>query len=282
MADSNSANMKILADCHVHSTFSGDGKSEMEDIVTAAINKGLCELCFTEHNDLCFPYENTEDPEGYFDLNTDSYLYEVLLMREKYWDKIKIGFGVELGMQTDAVEANRSYAKSNDFDFLIYSCHIVNKKDPYYPAYFEGRSEEAAMREYFQCILDNLKLYKDYDVLGHLDYAIRYAPNADKNYSYSQYSDLIDPILSTVIADGKGIEINTAGLRKHNLKDVNPNTDILRRYRELGGKIVTVGSDAHSAEEVGADFDRAAQVLKAAGFDYYCTFERRKPSVHNF
>lgn len=271
--------MAIKADFHVHSTFSGDGKSPMEEEVVSAINKGLTHICFTEHNDIGFPYCGKDD-EGLFDLNTDSYLYELLRLRGIYGDKINIGFGVELGMQTDVFRENAVYAKSYDFDFIIFSCHIVNKRDPYYPEYFENRSEEEALREYFQCILDNVKLFNNYDVVGHLDYAIRYAPETDKNYSYFKYKDLIDKILETVIDNGRGIEVNTAGIRKYYLKDVHPNTDILKRYRELGGEIITVGSDSHTAGYEAADFDRAYEALKAAGFEYYCTFEGRIASYH--
>ena len=170
--------------------------------------------------------------------------------------------------------------RRSDFDFIVFSCHIVNKRDPYYPEYFENRSEEEALREYFQCILDNVKLFNNYDVVGHLDYAVRYAPETDKNYSYYKYKDIIDKILETVIDNGRGIEVNTAGIRKYYLKDVHPNTDILRRYKELGGEIITVGSDSHTAGYEAADFDRAYEALKAAGFEYYCTFEGRIASYH--
>lgn len=272
--------MAITADFHLHSNYSGDGKSPMEDIVKSAINRGLKQICFTDHNDINFPYENTGDEPGMFDLNTDAYLYDIIRLRQKYEGQLKIGFGVELGMQTDAFRENAIYAKSYDFDFIIFSCHVVNKIDPYYPIYFEGRSEEEALREYFQCILDNVKMFNNYDVLGHLDYAIRYAPETDKNYSYFKYKDLIDKILETVIDNGKGIEVNTAGIRKYYLKDVHPNTDVLRRYKELGGEIITVGSDAHTAGWEGADFDRAYESLKAAGFEYYCTFENRVAEYH--
>jgi len=274
--------MAILADFHLHTTHSGDGKSSMEEYIQSAIGKGLKHICFTEHNDIGFPYENTVDAEGMFDLNTDSYLYELIQMRNKYENQIKIGFGVELGMQTDQFRPNAIYAKSYDFDFIIFSCHVVNKRDPYYPEYFEGRSEEEALREYFQCILDNVKLFNNYDVLGHLDYAVRYAPETDKNYSYFKYKDLIDPILETVIDNGRGIEINTAGIRKYYLKDVHPTTDIIKRYKELGGEIITVGSDAHTSGWEATDFHRAEEALKAAGFDYYCTFENRIATFNKF
>ncbi len=269
--------MAVLADYHMHSTFSGDAKSPMEDMVKASIDKGLKEICFTEHNDILFPYSE-EDREGMYEVNTDSYLYELLCMREKYQDKIKIGFGVELGMQDIALKLNEDYAKSFDFDFIIFSCHIVNGTDPYYPPYFEGRSEEEAVREYFDCILSNVKAFNNYDVVGHLDYVVRYAPQKDKNYSYEKYKDVIDKILLTLVENGRGLEINTSGFGYHNLKDVHPAREILKRYKELGGEIVTVGSDAHVAENVGGFFDKAKEALEAAGFEYYTTFEKRKPA----
>ena len=145
-----------------------------------------------------------------------------------------------------------------------------------------NKTEEEIIREYFQCILDNVKLFNNFDVLGHLDYAVRYAPETDKNYNYLKYKDLIDPILETVIEKGKGIEINTAGIRKYYLKDVHPTTDIIKRYKELGGEIITVGSDAHTAGWEATDFHRAEEALKAAGFDYYCTFENRIATFNKF
>lgn len=269
--------MAVLADYHMHSTFSGDAESPMEDMVKAAIDKGLSEICFTEHNDILFPYSES-DKKGMYEVNTDSYLYELLCMREKYGDRIKIGFGVELGMQDIALSLNEKYAKSFDFDFIIFSCHIVNGKDPYYPPYYEGRSEEEALREYFECILESIKKFNDYNVVGHLDYIVRYAPDTDKNYCYDKYKDILDKILKTLIESGRGIEINTAGLKRYKLKDVHPCTEVVRKYREMGGEIITVGSDAHNTGDIAIDFDRAQEVLKASGFKYYTTFEKRKPS----
>lgn len=270
--------MAILYDQHLHTTNSGDSKAPMEEVIQSAIAKGLKGLTFTEHNDIDFPYIPGE--EGMFDLNTDSYLYELIQMKEKYAGQIDIRFGVELGMQTDVFRKNAVYAKAYDFDFIIFSCHVVNGKDPYYPQFWADRSDEEAMHEYFQCILDNVKMFHNFDVLGHLDYPVRYAPNKDANYSYDRHRVLIDRILETLIDNGNGLEINTAGIRKSNLRDVHPYNDILKRYKELGGEIVTVGSDSHVVGQEGADFDRAAEALKNAGFDYYCTFDKRVASYH--
>lgn len=266
--------MPITADYHVHSYFSGDSDTPMEQMIQSAIARGLKHICFTEHQDFDFPYEMTKDKPGMWDLNADSYLYELLSMRDKYESQIKIHFGVELGMQPQCVRKNLIFAREHEYDFIIASSHICNGIDPYYPAFYEGRSEEEAYREYFESILTNVKLYNNFDVYGHLDYVVRYGPNKDKNYSYEAYKDVIDPILSYLIENEKGIEINTAGLVK-GLNNPNPSKDIIKRYRELGGEIITIGSDSHMPDTLGAHFDKAAEILTDCGFKYYCVFEKR-------
>ena len=171
---------------------------------------------------------------------------------------------------------NLLYARSFAFDFIIGSTHVVNQKDPYYPDYFIGRNEEEAFREYFQTIIDNIKKFTSFDVCGHLDYVVRYGPNIDRDYSYEKYKDLFDFMLTLLLEAEKGIELNTGSLRR-GTKDVSPCTEIIKRYKELGGEIITVGSDAHNSKDIAADFDLAAQILKDCGFKYYSVFENRMP-----
>lgn len=270
--------MPITADYHLHSSFSGDSDTPMEEMILQGIRKGLTQMCFTEHQDFDYPVSE-ETPEGLFDLNPDSYLYEFLKCREKYINKITLVFGVELGLQPHLSRKNAAFIKAQEYDFVIASSHLCNGRDPYYPAFYEGRAQEAAYLEYFESILDNLKVFSSFDVYGHLDYVVRYGPQKDNGYTYEQYRDIIDKILIKLIQDGKGIELNTGGLMK-GLREANPCTAILRRYKELGGEIITVGSDAHTPERIAACFDRAAEMLTDCGFRYYCTFERRSASFH--
>ncbi|MCM1251600.1 MAG: histidinol-phosphatase HisJ family protein [Clostridium sp.] len=270
--------MPITADYHMHSSFSGDSDSPMEEMILQGIRIGLTHMCFTEHQDFDFPVSE-QFPAGFFEINPDSYLYDFLKYREKYADKIALGFGVELGLQPHLSKKNAAFAKAHDYDFIIASSHLCNRQDPGFPEFYEGKSEKEAFREYFESILENLKFFSNFDVYGHLDYIVRYAPNQDKNYSYEQYRDIIDAILEKLIADGKGIEVNTAGLSK-GLKDVHPCRAVIRRYKELGGEIITVGSDAHRPEHIAAHFDKAAAVLSECGFRYYCTFEKRSAAFH--
>lgn len=265
--------MPITADCHLHSSHSGDSNTPMEEMVLRGIELGLDTMCFTEHHDIDLPV-SPEEPENIFCLNTDAYLYDLATLKEKYEEKIRLLFGVELGLQPQILRPVSVYAKSYEFDFIIGSSHVCHGRDPYYPDFYEGRSEEAAYREYFESVLENVKKYSCYDVYGHLDYVVRYGPNRDRDYSYEKYGDILDEILRTLIAKEKGLEVNTGGLDK-GLKDLHPCTDILKRYRELGGEIITVGSDAHAPGNVAEHFDRAAKVLQECGFRYYTVFEKR-------
>lgn len=270
--------MALTTDFHMHSSYSGDSDTPMEQMASQALKAGLTQICFTEHMDYDYP-TNEEIPEGYFEFNTDAYLFDLLRLREKYDGQLKILFGVELGLQPHLMRKLAVYAKSYEFDFIIGSTHVCHGKDPYYASFYEGRPEEEAYREYFTSTYESIKKFQNFDVYGHLDYVVRYGPNKDSEYSYEKYKDVIDPILSFLIEHEKGLEINTGGL-KYGLRDVNPCADILKRYRELGGEIVTVGSDAHVPEYVGYRFDTAAEILKACGFKYYTTFEHRMPEFH--
>lgn len=270
--------MPITADCHLHSSHSGDSDTPMEEMVLEGISRGLTTMCFTEHNDFEYP-PSPEEPDNIFLLNTDSYLYDLLKLKEKYADKIRILFGVELGLQPHIVRQNAVYAKSYDFDFIIGSSHLCHGIDPYYPAFYEGRTDEEAYREYFESILENIKKFSNFDVYGHLDYVVRYGASKDRNYSYEKYKDIFDEILKLLLEKEKGIELNTGGLSK-GLKDVHPCTGILKRYRELGGEIITIGSDAHAPSHIGDFFERACEILKECGFQYYTIFEKRTPEYH--
>ena len=122
----------------------------------------------------------------------------------------------------------------------------------------------------------DIKNNPDFDVLGHIDYVIRYGKEKERAYSYHKYADVIDEILKTLIHNGKGLELNTAGW-KYGLSFAHPHPDILKRYRELGGEILTVGSDGHKPEHIAYDFHRINDLLKECGFKYYTEFRQRKP-----
>lgn len=267
--------MAILTDYHMHSSFSGDSQASMESMIDQAIKLGLTHICFTEHMDMDFPVTEGE-PIIDFEVNVDSYLYELLRCRQKYEGKIRINFGIELGLQPQLFREHAILTKQHEFDFIIGSSHICNGRDPYYSAFYEERSEEDAYREYFQSEIDNIKKFSSFDVYGHLDYVVRYGPNKDREYTYEKYKDLLDKIIDLLLDKEKGLEINTGGI-KYGLRELHPLTEILKRYREKGGEIITIGSDAHTPDGIAKGFERAAEVLTECGFKYYTIFENRLP-----
>lgn len=129
---------------------------------------------------------------------------------------------------------------------------------------------------YLEVILQNVKVYHDYCVYGHLDYAVRYCPDKNYQFIYQDYADLIEEILKTIIEDGKGIEVNTGGY-KYGLGYPNPHPDILKRYLELGGEILTIGSDGHCPEHMAYDFPKLRELLTSLGFRFYTIFQNQSP-----
>lgn len=261
----------ILWDTHMHSQFSGDSKAPQDDMVAAAIGKKLAGICFTDHLDIDYP----DDPELFL-LDLPNYSASVDALREKYKATFPILMGLELGLQPHLASIHDEILSQYPFDFVIGSSHLVHGVDPYYPPYFEGRSEREAFDEYFESILENISAFNNFDVYGHLDYVVRYSPSRGASYNYGDHVDIIDEILKALIAKGKGIEINTAGF-KYGLDHPNPTEDIIKRYRELGGEMITVGADAHEPTHVGYDFDRVCGILADAGFRYFTVFKERKP-----
>lgn len=266
--------MAILTDYHTHSYFSGDCNTPMESMITKAVSLGMTHLCFTEHLDLDYPVREGESLD--FNLATDQYRSEFLTLKEKYAKNPQLLWGVELGLQKHIFSELHNYVQNHPFDFIIASSHLCNGGDPYYPDFFEGRKEDDIYEEYFSSILENVKIFTDYDVYGHLDYIVRYGPNKDARYSYEKYRDIFDSLLKVIIEKGKGIELNTGGV-KYGLKDLHPASSVLKRYKELGGEIITIGSDAHTPENLLHHFSRAKAVLEECGFQYYTIFKERKP-----
>lgn len=261
----------MLWDTHMHTRYSGDSTAEPENMINAAIQCKLDGICVTDHMD--YDYPNDSD---LFLFDVAAQQKELLILKEKFKASIPVLIGIELGLQPQVSGMNQELLKSYDFDFVIGSSHVVHGFDPYYKEYYEGKSEHEAYLEYFESILENISAFDDFDVYGHIDYVVRYGPNKNEEYSYRKYADVIDEIFIQLIQKGKGIELNTAGL-KYGLGHPHPTEDALKRYRELGGEILTLGSDAHKPEHVAYDFKRVPEILKDAGFRYYTVFENRKP-----
>lgn len=262
-------------DTHMHCSFSGDCDSTPQSMIQAAISKGLSGICFTDHMD--YDYPQYPDNPVFFEFDLHEYNTVIHSLQARYAGQIPVLYGIELGLQPHLADRHTQLLRDNSFDFVIGSSHVVNGKDPYYASYYEGRTEREAYLEYFMSILENIQAFHDFDVYGHIDYVVRYGPDKNTFYSYAEYADIIDEILKLLIRFGKGMEVNTAGFR-YGLGQPNPCEDILKRYRELGGEILTLGADAHAPEHIAYDFNRLPQLLKSCGFSYYTVFKNRKAS----
>lgn len=268
----------MLWDVHMHTNFSGDSAATPESMIQGAKEKGLSGMCFTDHFDLDY----IGVPEGYFVADLERYVpkcYQLIeenrrLMREA--DHFTICAGIELGIQAHLVDELNKVMSKYQFDFVIASSHMGHKCGFSEEEFFEGKTEDEAYAECFNCMLEHIQAFDNFDVYGHLDYVVRYGPNQNRYYSYEKFKEQIDEILKLLIAKGKGIEINTSGLRK-GLGQPHPTQDILKRYRELGGEIITMGSDAHAPEQIAYGFDKVPEMLKEAGFRYFTVFKERKP-----
>ncbi|MCC8163728.1 MAG: histidinol-phosphatase HisJ family protein [Lachnospiraceae bacterium] len=264
--------MSVLSDYHVHTTFSGDGETAADAMIRHAIELGLEHLCLTDHIDYDY-----RDGDVCFEFDPREYFHHLEQLRSKYREQIDLQIGVELGLRPYLAARNHSLVFSCPFDFVIGSVHLVNSRDPYYPSYFKNRDEFDAYMEYFECCLHNIEAYSNFDAFGHLDYVIRYGPNRDRYYSYDLFRGIIDEILRLLVRKDIALEVNTTGYR-YGLGAPNPGRDILLRYRELGGKLITIGSDAHKADHLAWRFDDAAELIKSCGFSSYYTFHRRVPT----
>ncbi len=263
--------MSILSDYHVHTRFSGDSGEDPENTVKRAVSMGFSRICFTEHQDFDYIWGDLN-----FDLDYKAYFEFMQNLKEKYRGVIDIQTGLEAGVEPYLKNRLYDFTAAAPYDFIIASTHIVNRQDPYFPEYFQGKTDKQAFEEYFNATLENLDAFDDFDVYGHLDYVVRYSKNKDRFYSYGLFSEITDQILKKLLAMNKGIEINSGAYRS-GMKNPNPMPEIVKRYRELGGEIITVGSDAHKAEDLGRGFDKIAEILKQSGFKYYTVFKDRKP-----
>ncbi len=283
---------RMITDYHVHTEFSDDSFYDMEEAVKQAIKIGLTEICFTDHVDygikrdwndsegIVYRKGGPGEPERMAVANVDypRYFEKIAYLKEKYKGQISIKQGMEFGMQTHTIPEYRKLFNAYEFDFIIMSCHQVEDKEFWTQDFQQGKTQEEYNRRYYGEILKVIREYKDYSVIGHLDLIVRY-DKAGK-IPFEKVKDLITAILLQVIADGKGIEINTSSYR-YGLDDLTPSGKILECYRDLGGRIITFGSDSHKEEHLGAHIREAMKELGKMGFTEYYTFDRMRPIAHS-
>lgn len=263
----------MIYDYHLHTAHSEDSDAPMADMIQSAIEKGLDEIAITDHHDPFY-----RDPNYRFFLQSKPYHKELEKQQKQYKDKIVIRAGLEIGIQKSHLESSRRAVQRYPYDFIIGSFHCAGQVAIDLPEFYKKFPQPGeAYRTYYLDMLACLKEYRDYDVVGHFNLIDRYAPIQDPP---SMYSDLIETILRQIVEDEKGLEINTSCFRIPMGGLTTPTPEILSRYVTLGGRIITIGSDAHRPEDVGAGFNQAIKMVRAAGLDRIAAFSQRTPIFH--
>lgn len=254
----------MLFDTHIHTRYSADSNMAVETAVNRAAELNLG-IIITEHLDLAYPEPDTItfDVEHYF-------------RDYSYYRSNKVLLGIEVGMGIDCIEENRRIIEDNPFDYVIGSIHAVDNMDIYLESYYNLRSKRDTYIQYFEGMLKCLKTYDFIDSLGHIDYIARYARYKDTEVYYHEFSDWIDEILKTLAQAGKAMEINTRRLSCPAAVDiVRP---IYQRFYELGGRLVTIGSDAHRPRDIGNKLALAYALAEKCKLNVVY-FKERKPEM---
>ncbi len=275
----------MFADYHVHTEFSDDSVYSMEDVVKDAMGMGMNEICFTDHVDYGVKDDWDSGKEilyrnGEPIANVDYPRYAALIqkLQVQYKDRITVRMGMEFGIQMHTIPQFEALYKRYPFDFIILSIHQVEDKEFWTQDFQRGRTQKEYNERYYEELLNVVSHYKDYSVLGHMDLIVRY--DDEGVYPFEKVKPYVEEILKRVIADGKGIEVNTS-YHRYGLRDSTPSRDILKLYHELGGKIVTIGSDSHKPEHLGAYVEEAKELLRSIGFSSFCTYEKMEPIFHS-
>lgn len=252
----------MLFDTHMHTRFSTDSRMLLEEAISRSqeLNLGII---LTEHMDLAYPEPEafTFDVEDYFTAYGPQRSDQLLL-------------GIEIGMRDDCVDANRLIVDGHPFDYVIGSIHVVENIDIYQESFYLSRSKEEVYHQYFDSMISCLEQYDFIDSLGHIDYICRYARFEDPELYYLDFQDDIDLVLSMLAQRDKALEINTRRLFLPDAKEAL--LPVYRRFRELGGTYVTIGSDAHKPQDIGKGLEVALDMANTCSLTpvYY---KERKP-----
>lgn len=266
---------QVLTDYHMHTHFSPDSVSQPEEMCRAAIRAGLREIAVTDHFEL-FP--SGAFPDGKYLLSTFEAQQEALARcREQFAGQLVIRNGIEVGQPQCDPDYAAELMGTLQFDYVIGSVHKMEGRDlgliEYPDEKIPGLVEENLSMLYV------LADRGDFDCMGHIDIIKRYAAIKGKRIDLMDYRDQLEPILRRLAERGKGLEINTSGLRQA-AKETLPASPILALFRSLGGEVLTIGSDAHRPSDVAAGFTQAREVALQAGFRYLATFAERKPQFY--
>ncbi len=275
----------MYCDYHLHCEFSDDSDYPIEDVIKDAIAKGLDEICFTDHVDYGVKDEYDSPVQNFFhgekwihNVNYPAYFKTLEELSIKYQDDIKIKKGLEFGIQKHTIKEFTDLYNKYEMDFVLLSIHQVGDLEFHLGDFQKGKNQKECNEAYYEELSYIVQNYKDYSVLAHMDLIRRYDPFGE--YPFKNIEDIIASILKQVIKDEKGIELNTSSTR-YGLKDTTPSKDILKLYLDLGGKIITIGSDSHQPDHLAYGIKEAQSYLYSLGFRQLCTFDKMAPTFHD-
>lgn len=261
----------IYTDHHVHTNYSPDSDADIRAYLTQAKALGLKYVMFTDHMDMGAADEFFEKPIDY-----KEYFKTMKSLQEEYNFPIQIG--VEIGYEKNHKNEIDEFLGKYPFDFVIASIHYGDNEDFYLGDFFNGKTQKESYLRYFEIVLEMVEHFSNFEVVGHLDYITRYGPFDLKYYEYEAFKEIIDAILKAIIKKNKGIEVNTSGLRGP-LNTIFPKKEVLKRYKELGGKIITIGSDSHYNKDYYAGIIEEMNHLKSLGFSEISSFTKREEKI---
>lgn len=272
--------MTGLYDNHNHSQFSFDGgRTSVGKTVNSAIGKGLAGVCFTDHCDFFVPPMKAKYEEyvpEVFDVEARN--AEIDKVNAKCPRDFRVFKGIEIGVQKSERDKIAAHLEKYSFDEIIASVHYLDDTDPFWGGYYEGKTWRYAYGHYLETLYDEMVWLGDrFDIMGHYDYVTRYAPYPECSILYKDFPDILDSMLRYLAENGKALEINTKTYQDFKGRTPVLDKNILMRYRELGGEIISLGSDSHDADRVGFNFDRTAALVSRCGFRYLAHFDKRKP-----
>jgi len=266
-----------IRDSHMHTLLSFDGHNTAEQMVQAAILRGVKYVAFSEHHDLYLPYIPSQVALGrggdFGKVDFNRHLAEIAELKKKYEGQIEIACGVEYGYIKEA-EQDYKLLDNLPFDVIINSVHSAGYEDLYEPAYYEGKSKQETYELFLKEVWDSINAPYDWQILGHLGYVERMAKYPNKRMVWTDFPDLLDEILKKLARDGKALEVNSRTKSEQYL--YGPDLSILKRFKEVGGEFVTFGSDAHEPETIGLKWDVTTSAISSAGFKYITAFMGKK------
>lgn len=279
-----------LIDCHTHTSFSPDGRNKPEEMCERAEELELSAYAVTDHCDcnLWYPAEHYTDNvselkdlemygQGERIIKSINY---VKSLKQKYAGKLNLICGIELGQPLQDIENAEKIAANKDIDFIIGSHHQNKGLDDFYYYKYDKMEKDEICQLIENAFKETYEMCRwgKFDVLGHLTYPLRYiCGDYGIDINMKNFDDIINEIFKLLVQKGKGIEINTSGLRQKYGKTF-PGLKYIKMFRDLGGEIISIGSDAHCKDDLGKGIADGTELAIEAGFKYLCYFKERKPN----